>query len=294
MYRNRAVTDMLEPGSSIKPFMVAAALESGHFDESSQIDVSAGYVMVGTRTYEDEHPQGVLNLAGVLAKSSNVGMVKISQAVEPRLIWTTLSQLGFGHITGAQFKGESAGIFSNYERWSAEHIASLSFGYGISVTPLQLAQAYAAVGAMGVMHPLTIQRRNAAVAGEQVISERSARKLIGMLESVVQVGTGTKAAIPGYRVAGKTGTARKSNGSGGYYEDRYTAVFGGVAPASNPRLAAVVVIDDPAAGRYYGGDISAPVFANVVGGALRLMGVAPDGSAGSSDPATGVSNMVQR
>jgi cell division protein FtsI (penicillin-binding protein 3) len=294
MYRNRAVTDMLEPGSSIKPFVVAAALESGHFDESDMIDVSAGYVQVGTRTIEDEHPQGVLSLAGVLAKSSNVGMAMISQAVAPKQIWTTLTQLGFGHITGAQFKAESAGIFSNYERWNAEHIASLSYGYGISVTPLQLAQAYAAIGAMGVMHPLTIQRRVGTVAGEQVLSESSARKLVGMLESVVQEGTGTKASIPGYRVAGKTGTARKSNGSGGYYADRYTAVFGGVAPASNPRLAAVVVIDDPAGSRYYGGDISAPVFSKVVGGALRLMGVAPDAHAGSSDPVTGVSNMVQR
>lgn len=294
MYRNRAVTDILEPGSSIKPFVVAAALESGRFDGSSQVDVSAGYVKIGTRLVEDEHPAHVLDLAGVLAKSSNVGMAKISQALEPQQIWNTLTGLGFGHVTASQFSGESAGILSNYGVWRPESIASLSFGYGISVTPLQLAQAYAAIGAGGVMHPVTILRRDEAVAGERVISDRSARTLVGMLESVVLDGTGTKATIPGYRVAGKTGTAKKSNGSGGYYDDRYTAVFGGVAPATHPRLAAVVVIDDPAAGRYYGGDISAPVFANVVGGALRLMGVAPDGKSGPSDPVTGVSTMVQR
>jgi cell division protein FtsI (penicillin-binding protein 3) len=294
MYRNRAVTDILEPGSSIKPFVVAAALESGRFDAASVVDVSQGYVKVGTRLFEDEHPNGVLNLAGILAKSSNVGMIKVSQLLEPQQIWTTLTQLGFGHVTASQFSGESAGMLSNYGSWRPERIASLSFGYGLSVTPLQLAQAYTAIGALGVMRPLTILRRDEMATGERVISERNARTLIGMLESVVQEGTGTKAMIPGYRVAGKTGTAKKSNGSGGYYDDRYTAVFGGLAPVSNPRLAAVVVIDDPAAGRYYGGDLSAPVFAKVVGGALRLMGVAPDGSAGPSDPLTGVSNMVQR
>jgi cell division protein FtsI (penicillin-binding protein 3) len=185
-------------------------------------------------------------------------------------------------------------MLSNYEGWGVERIASLSFGYGLSVTPLQLAQGYAAIGALGVKRPLTIQRRDEPVAGERVISEHNARTLIGMLESVVLEGTGTKATIPGYRVAGKTGTAKKASENGGYYDDRYTAVFGGVAPAGNPRLAAVVVIDDPAAGRYYGGDISAPVFATVVGGALRLMGVAPDGNAGDSDPVTGVATMVRR
>ncbi|MEO6079121.1 MAG: penicillin-binding transpeptidase domain-containing protein [Steroidobacteraceae bacterium] len=296
MFRNRAVTDPLEPGSSIKPFVVAAALESGHFDSASRVDVSLGYVQVGTRVIEDEHPQGILSLAGVLAKSSNVGMAMISQAVEPQLIWSTLTRLGFGRVTAGQFKGESGGSLSNYARWNPEGIASLSRGYGLSVTPLQLAQAYAAIGALGVVRPLTILRRNEneAVPEVRAISEQNARALIAMLESVVLEGTGTKAAIPGYRVAGKTGTAKKVNGSGAYYTDRYTAVFGGLAPASNPRLAAVVVIDDPATGTYYGGDVSAPVFSSVVGNALRLMGVAPDGAAGASDPMTGVSTLVRR
>lgn len=295
LYRNRAVTDPLEPGSSIKPFVVAAALESGRFNASSQVDVSAGYVMVGNRQIPDEHPQGILSLAGVLAKSSNVGMVKITQALQSEQIWSTLTKLGFGHVTAGQFSGESAGVLSNFGRWTPSSIASLSYGYGLSVTPLQLAQAYAAVGAMGVVRPLTILRRDEQVAGTRAMSEQNARALIGMLESVVlDGGTGTRATIPGYRVAGKTGTAKKSNDSGSYFNDRYTAVFGGIAPASNPRLAAVVVIDDPAAGRYYGGEISAPVFSTVVGGALRQMGVAPDGDAATSDPQTGVSTMVHR
>jgi cell division protein FtsI (penicillin-binding protein 3) len=294
VYRNRAATDILEPGSSIKPFVIAAALESGRFDAASVIDTSPGLIRVGTRLFEDEHPQGALTLAGILAKSSNVGMIKVSQRLEPQQIWTTLTRLGFGHVTSSGFPGESAGVLSNYGSWRPVGIASLSYGYGLSVTPLQLTQAYATVGALGVARPVTMLRREEAVAGERVIGAHNSRTLIGMLETVVLEGTGGKANIPGYRVAGKTGTAWKSNGSG-YAEDRYTAVFGGLAPASNPRLAAVVVIDDPGAGRYYGGDISAPVFSAVVGGALRLMGVAPDATDGSAgDPLTGVATMVRR
>ncbi|MEO6184846.1 MAG: penicillin-binding transpeptidase domain-containing protein [Steroidobacteraceae bacterium] len=293
MYRNRAATDILEPGSSIKPFVVAAALESGRFDAASIIDTSPGFVKVGNKVVEDEHPQGALGLAGILAKSSNVGMTKVALALEPQQIWTTLTQFGFGHVTASGFPGESAGVLSNYASWKPTGIASLSYGYGLSVTPLQLAQAYATLGAMGVARPVSMLRRDDAVAGERVMSAHNAATLIGLLESVVAEGTGAKAAITGYRVAGKTGTA-KINQAGTYFDDRYTAVFGGVAPASNPRLAAVVVIDDPAAGRYYGGDISAPVFSAVVGGALRLMGVAPDAAGSNIDPLTGVATMVQR
>jgi cell division protein FtsI (penicillin-binding protein 3) len=294
MFRNIAVIDMLEPGSSIKPFVVAAALESGRFDAADVIDVSDGYIDVGTRRFKDEHPEGLLNLAGVLAKSSNVGMIKIASKLEPVEIYTTLTRLGFGRVTGSRFPGESAGGLTNYGIWKPIGIATMSFGYGLQVTPLQLAQAYAAVGALGVMRPVTLLRQDEVVPGEQVLSEHNARTLIGMLESVVQDGTGSRAAIPGYRVAGKTGTARKA-GEGGYDDNRHTAVFGGLAPASNPRLAAVVVIDEPAAGRYYGGEISAPVFSSVVGGALRLMGVPPDGNANAvTDPDTGVSTMVTR
>lgn len=292
--RNRAVTDIFEPGSSIKPFVIAAALESGLFNASSTIDVSDGFVRVGNRLIKDEHPEGVLDMAGVLARSSNVAMARISGHLKPVQIWTTLSRMGFGHVTASEFTGESGGILSNYNNWKAEGIASLSFGYGISVTALQLAQGYAAIGALGIMRPLTIQRRPEVVSGERVLSEQVARQLIGMMESVVREGTGTQAAIPGYRVAGKTGTAWKSNSAGGYFDDRYFAIFGGVAPASNPRLAAVVVIDEPSAGKYYGGEVSAPVFSKVMGGALRLLGVAPDATVGPGVREAGASTVVQR
>jgi cell division protein FtsI (penicillin-binding protein 3) len=275
MYRNRAATDILEPGSSIKPFVVAAALQSGRYDAASIIDTNPGFIRVGTKVIEDEHPMGAAGLAEVLAKSSNVGMTIIALSLEPAQIWTTLTQLGFGRVTTSGFPGESAGVLSNYSGWRPIGISSLSRGYGLSVTPLQLAQAYATVGAFGVARPVSMLRVDTDVAGERVLSEKNSRTLVGLLEGVVADGTGKRAAIPGYRVAGKTGTAQKSSG-GGYATDRYVAVFGGLAPATRPRLAAVVVIDDPAAGRYYGGDVAAPVFSAVVGGALRLMGVAPD------------------
>lgn len=294
LVRNRAATDYLEPGSSFKPFMLAAALESGRFNAASVIDTNPGQIRVGNMLVQDEHPQGVLTLAGVLAKSSNVGMTKIALDLEPRQIWGTLTQLGFGRTTASGFPGESAGVLSNYAQWRKGEIATLSFGYHIDVTALQLAQAYATIGALGVSRPVSLERIDVPVPGERVISEKNARTLISLLESVVTEGTGTKAMIPGYRVAGKTGTAKKT-GADGQYEDRYVAVFGGVAPASNPRLAAVVIIDDPTAGRYYGGDVAAPVFSAVIGGALRLMGVAPDARTGPTpEPLIEVPTMVSR
>ncbi|HYP79820.1 MAG TPA: penicillin-binding transpeptidase domain-containing protein, partial [Steroidobacteraceae bacterium] len=264
MYRNRAATDIIEPGSAIKPFVVAAALESGRFDTGSVFDTSP--IQVGSKIIEEEHVLGTIGLAEVLARSSNVGMTKIALALEPQQLWGTLTRLGFGHVTASGFPGESAGVLSNYGSWRPIGVSSLSRGYGLSVTPLQLAQAYAAIGSHGLMRPISMLRVDGDISGERVLSERTARTLISLLESVVTQGTGTKAAIAGYRVAGKTGTAIKNDGRS-YYEDRYTAVFGGMAPASAPRLAAVVVIDDPESGKYYGGDISAPVFSAVVGGA---------------------------
>jgi cell division protein FtsI (penicillin-binding protein 3) len=282
MYRNRAATDIIEPGSSIKPFVVAAALQSGRYDAASIIDTSPGFIRVGTKVVEDEHQLGAIGLAQILAKSSNVGMTKIALTLEPQQIWTTLTQLGFGRVTASEFPGESAGVLSNYSSWRPVGISSLSRGYGLSVTPLQLAQAYATVGAFGVARPVTMRKVETDVPGERVLSEQNSRTLVTLLESVVSDGTGKRAAIPGYRVAGKTGTAQKAVG-GGYADDRYVGIFGGVAPATRPRLAAVVVINDPAAGLYYGGDVAAPVFSAVVGGALRLMGVAPDAAQPGSE-----------
>ncbi len=280
-YRNRAATDILEPGSSIKPFVIAAALASGKYSEQSIVDTSPGYIKVGARVLEDKHNLGRIDLATVLAKSSNVGMTRVALSLEPEQMWSTLTGLGFGQVTTSGYPGESAGLLPHWSHWRPVGISSMSRGYGLSVTPLQLTHAYATVGAGGYSRPVSFLRVDTAPIGERVIDERVARSLVHMLEAVIAPsGTGSLAAIPGYRVAGKTGTAWKAN-AGGYSTDRYMAVFGGVAPASQPRLAAVVIVDEPGAGKYYGGDVAAPVFARVVGGALRLLAVAPDAAIGA-------------
>ncbi len=273
-YRNRAITDILEPGSSIKPFVVAAGLASGKYTDHSVIDTTP--FRVGVKYVEDKRPLGTIDLATVLAKSSNVGMAKIALSLEPEQIYTTLTKLGFGQVATNGYPGESAGVLTHYSHWRPIGIVTLSYGYGLSVTPLQLAHAYATIGAGGVSRPVSFLRVDAPPAGERVLEERVSRQLVRLLEGVVTPdGTGLRASIPGYSVAGKTGTAWKST-AGGYATDRYLAVFGGVAPASNPRLAAVVMIDEPSAGQYYGGDVAAPVFSGVVGGALRLLAIPPD------------------
>ena len=284
-YRNRAATDLFEPGSSIKPFIVAAGLASGRYNADSVIDTGAGFLQVGATTIEDEHRLGAASLATILGKSSNVGMAKLALSLEPKQIWSTLNSLGFGQVTSSGFPGESAGLLSNYSHWRSVTIATMSHGYALSVTPLQLAQAYATLGAWGIRRPVSLLRVDQAVNGERVLPESVCRALLGLLESVVSVeGTAPLARIPGYRVSGKTGTAWKSQ-AGGYSRDRYVATFGGVVPATSPRLAAVVVIDEPSAGKYYGGDVAAPVFAAVLGGALRLMGVPPDDVADANNDA---------
>jgi cell division protein FtsI (penicillin-binding protein 3) len=277
VYRNRAATDMFEPGSSIKPFFVAAGISAGKYDERSIIDTSPGFIKVGAKIFEDEHDFGAVNIATVLAKSSNVGMAHIALSLPPELIWNTLTRFGFGQVTTSGFPGESAGLLPQYSQWRPIGIATMSHGYGLSVTPLQLAHAYATIGARGVIRPISFLRVDAPPAGQRVLDENACLELTHMLESVVvaEGATGKRAAIPGYRVAGKTGTAWEAT-AGGYSTDKYMAVFGGVAPATNPRLAAIVVINDPSAGQHQGGMVSAPVFSEIVGGALRLLAVAPD------------------
>ena len=273
-YRNRAATDIFEPGSSIKPFIVAAALSSGRFRTDSMIDTTP--IKVGIKTIQDKHDLGVIDLGQVLARSSNVGMTKIALALEPEDLHSTLRALGFGEVTASGFPGESAGLLSSAAHWRPIGIATMSYGYGLSVTPLQLAQAYTTIGALGLQRPITFRRTPEATHGARVLPEKIARDLLGLLEHAVQAGgTGAKAAVPGYRVAGKTGTAWKAT-AGGYSTDRYLAVFAGVVPATRPRLAAVVLIDEPGGALYYGGDVAAPVFSAVMSGALRLMSVAPD------------------
>ncbi len=275
-YRNRAATDIFEPGSSIKPFVMAAALASGRLHDDSVINTAPGFVKVGIKVIEDKHNLGSIGLATILAKSSNVGMAKIALQLEPRAIWTTLDTLGFGQVSTSGFPGESAGLLTNYNHWRPIGIATLAYGYGLSVTPLQLAHAYATLGSGGVARPLTFLRIDQPPGGERVLDEHVARSVVHMLESVITPeGTGVQAALAGYRVAGKTGTAWKAT-AGGYSTDKYMSVFAGVVPASAPRLAAVVVIDEPGGTKYYGGDVAAPVFAGVLSGALRLMAIAPD------------------
>ncbi|MGH8276595.1 MAG: peptidoglycan D,D-transpeptidase FtsI family protein, partial [Steroidobacteraceae bacterium] len=251
-YRNRAVTDIFEPGSSIKPFWVAAGLASGRYDVRSIIDTSPGFFKVGAKIFEDEHNLGAINIATVLAKSSNVGMAHIALTLAPRQVWTTLTGLGFGEVSASGYPGESAGLLPPYSQWRPIGIVTMSHGYGLSVTPLQLAAAYASIGSFGIARPVSFLAVDGPVSGTRVLASEVCRALVGMLESVVaEEGTGKLAAIPGYRVSGKTGTAYKAI-AGGYSTDRYMAVFGGVAPASEPRLAAVVVIDEPGAGLHMG------------------------------------------
>ncbi len=269
LYRNRAATDIFEPGSSIKPFIIAAALASGQYRADSVVDTSPGFLKVGIKVFEDEHNLGAIDLATVLAKSSNVGTAKVALSLK-------LTGLGFGQVTGSNFPGESAGMLSHYSHWRPIGIATLSHGYGLSVTPLQLAHAYATIGAGGLKRPVSFERTSGPVAGERVMDARMAQSIVQLMQQVVAIGgTGKRASVMGYQVAGKTGTAWKSF-EGGYSTDRYMAVFAGVVPASHPKLATVVVIDEPSGDKFYGGDVAAPVFSNVMSGALRLMDIPPD------------------
>ncbi len=276
-YRNRAATDIFEPGSSMKPFVAAAALASGRYHADTIIDTSPGFVKVGVSTFRDKHNLGAVPLTTIIAKSSNVGMTKLALSLQPESIWETLRGFGFGQVSGSGFPGESAGLLNHYSHWRHIGTASISFGYGISVTSLQLAHAYAILGAGGIRRPVSLRRVDEPVVGERVLDAHVAAEMLRMMESVVsEEGTGNRAALLGYRVAGKTGTSLKAE-NGGYSAHKYMAVFGGVVPASRPKLAAVVVIDEPRGSQHYGGQVSAPVFANVMAGALRLLGVPPDG-----------------
>ena len=275
-YRNRAITDIFEPGSSIKPLIIAAALESGRYRPSSIVDTAPGYVVVGTKMIEDRRNLGRVSLTTILARSSNVGVTKLAMSLQPDQLWSTMTRFGLGALTASGFPGESAGLLTHYNHWQPISQATLAYGYGVSVTPLQLAQAYAAIGGNGALRPISLVALDEPGDAEQVLTRESAVAVRRMLEEVVRPGgTGTKAAVAGYRIAGKTGTAWKF-AAGGYSEDKYISIFAGLAPASEPRLAAVVVIDEPAGELYYGSDVAAPVFANIMSESLRLLAVAPD------------------
>jgi cell division protein FtsI (penicillin-binding protein 3) len=276
-YRNRAATDIFEPGSSFKPFALAAALEAGLYTPDSIVDTSPGYLKVGRRVVTEDHSDlGPISVTTILAKSSNVGAGKIALELEPDYLWHVLSGFGIGRLTDSGFPGESSGVLHDPEYWRPVEQATMSYGYGLSVTTLQLARAYAALAAGGMLRPVSFLTLDKAPAGERVVSEPTAAAMLHMMEAVVSSeGTGERAEVANYRIAGKTGTAWKAS-AGGYSKDRYTSVFAGVAPASRPRLVAVVVIEEPTGKVYYGGDVSAPVFSRVMAGALRLLAVPPD------------------
>jgi cell division protein FtsI (penicillin-binding protein 3) len=279
-YRNRAITDIFEPGSSLKPLIIAAALQSGRYRASSMVDTAPGFVVVGPKRIEDKRNLGRISLTTVLSRSSNVGATKIAMSLESDQLWHTLTQFGLGELTASGFPGESAGLLTHFNDWRQITQATLGYGYGVSVTPLQLAQAYAAIGSGGIMRPVSLVRLDEATHGERIMDSDTADAIRGMLEEVVRPGgIGNNASIAGYRVAGKTGTAWKF-AAGGYSEDKYFSIFAGLVPASDPRLAAVVVIDEPSGHLYYGSDVAAPVFADVMSESLRLLAIPPDAIAG--------------
>lgn len=275
-YRNRAVTDVVEPGSTIKPFTVAAALQRNLIKPSFSVDTSVGRLQVADAVVTDTHNNGVLDVAGILQKSSNIGAVKIAQKIPKEALWETFSDVGFGEVPRSGFPGETNGNLPFFGTWNSVSLATLSYGYGLAASPLQIAQAYAVLANGGTWRPVTFIKTEQAPEGRQVLRQEVAVDILRMLEAVVSTdGTAPLAAIPGYRVAGKTGTARKI-GKTGYIDNRYVSLFAGVAPVSHPKFVVVVVLDDPANGDYYGGKVAAPVFAKVTNAALRIMNIPPD------------------
>lgn len=274
--RNRPAIDMFEPGSTLKPFTIAAALEAGKITPQTVISTAPGFLTVGNRTIHDAHPQGSLTVAQVIQKSSNVGAAKIALSLSPETMWDMFNHVGFGASPHSGLPGESSGKVRPFKTWRPIEQATMSYGHGISVSLLQLARAYVAFASGGEIRPITMLKSEVAVEGERILSERTARAVTEMLEMAVQPGgTAPKAQVPGYRVAGKTGTAHKQVGSR-YAADVYVSSFVGFAPVSAPRFVIAVMIDEPSAGQYYGGAVAAPVFSKVMGDALRSQGVVPD------------------
>ena len=274
--RNRAVTDLFEPGSTLKPFTAAAAIETGLFKFDSVIQTGSGQLSIGRATIHDAHPSGALTVAQVIQKSSNVGAAKIALALPSEKMWNMFNQVGFGTPPRSGFPGEGAGKLRAYASWRPIEQATMAYGHGISLSLLQLARAYMVFASDGEIKAVTLVKRDTPAASTRVITPETALQVRRMLELVVQPGgTAPRAQVMGYRVAGKTGTAHKLEGAN-YAANKYMASFIGFAPASDPQLIIAVMIDEPGAGQYYGGTVAAPVFSNVMAGALRLLGVKPD------------------
>jgi len=273
--RNRAIADLFEPGSTLKPFTVATAIETGKVTPRTVINTENGVYSLGNRKIHDSHPEPMLTVAQVIQKSSNVGAAKIALKLKPETMWQGLAESGFGAQTGSNFPGEAPGKLRDPATWRPIEQATMAYGHGISVNLLQLARAYTIFANDGELKPISLLKLDAPAAGARVFSARTARALRDMLEMVVLPGgTAPLAQVAGYRVAGKTGTAHKLED--GRYVNHYVASFVGLAPASNPRLIVAVMIDDPAGAIYYGGEVAAPVFSKVMGAALHALGVPYD------------------
>jgi cell division protein FtsI (penicillin-binding protein 3) len=274
--RNRAMTDVYEPGSTMKSLTLVAALESGRYTTDTLVDTSPGRIRVGRKVYPDPRDYGEITVSRVIEKSSQVGVTKIALDLGHEPIWEVFSRFGIGQPPGTGFPGESAGMLPNRPRWHATEKVSLAFGYGITATPLQVARAYSVFANGGMQQPLSLLALEDDIpAGERVVSPDVARQVLQVLHAVTgEHGTARKARIPGYRVGGKTGTVHKV-GPQGYIDDQYVALFAGIAPVEDPRLVTVVVINEPQGESYGGGSAAAPVFSRVTAGALRLLNLAP-------------------
>lgn len=272
--RNRAVTDIFEPGSTIKTFTVASAL-GPYLKPDTVIDTSPGWIKVDRRIVRDEHNNGLLTVPQILQRSSNIGAAKIVLSLPPDRLWTVLHQMGFGEITGVGFPGEQSGVLTKHHPWGAFTLATLSFGYGLSVNALQLTRAYAVIANDGIKLPVSLLKIDKAVTGESVISSALAKQMLVLLGGVVSEGTGKLASVPGYQVAGKTGTTKIASVHG-YEKHRYIASFVGVAPLTDPKFIVTVVIHDPQGGQYHGGSVSGPVFEKIMEGVLRIAAIPPD------------------
>ena len=274
--RNRVITDLFEPGSTLKPFTIALALETGKVAPSTLVSTAPGRMTIANYTIRDVHPEPTLTVAQVIQKSSNVGAAKLALAMPREAMWDLYKRLGFGEAPQLGFPGAAAGKLRHYRGWRPIEQATMAYGMGISVSLVQLARAYTVFARDGELVPLTLVKTGTEVSGDKVLSTGTARAVRAMLELAVQPGgTGPRARIMGWRVAGKTGTAHKLE-NGGYAADRYLASFVGFAPASAPRLVVAVMLDEPAAGQHYGGAVAAPVFAQVMQGALRMLGAPHD------------------
>ncbi|HIL40756.1 MAG TPA: penicillin-binding protein 2 [Methylococcales bacterium] len=274
-YRNRAMTDVFEPGSTVKPFLIASALDAGYVKEGEVVDTSPGYYRIGRNVVRDFRNYGVLGLPDILKKSSNVAVSKIANKMPAEEMWSFYNRLGMGQSAGVGFPGEASGTLIDYQNMDSFEQATLSFGYGVNMSVMQLARAYTALADDGVLHSVTLFKREIDQDSRRVFTAKTASNIRAMLEHVVEKdGTAYKARVGGYSVAGKTGTVRKII-NGRYSKDQYLSLFVGIIPAEDPRLVMAVLVDDPKAGEYYGGAVAGPIFSKVMGRSMRILGIDP-------------------